>query len=56
MCVFRKRNLKRQEVRTTSGNTPQENVYHNSIFIPDPEPDVYNKHIDYPPQRMVRTD
>ncbi|KAK6480366.1 hypothetical protein HHUSO_G18063 [Huso huso] len=47
-----KRNLKRQEVRTTSGNTPQENVYHNSIFIPDPEPDVYNKHIDYPPQRM----
>ncbi|MGH0143957.1 UNVERIFIED_CONTAM: hypothetical protein FKN15_023551 [Acipenser sinensis] len=47
-----KRNLKRQEVRTTSGNTPQENVYHNSVFTPDPEPDVYNKHIDYPPQRM----
>ncbi|MGH0138971.1 UNVERIFIED_CONTAM: hypothetical protein FKN15_000212 [Acipenser sinensis] len=47
-----KRNLKRQEVCTTSGNTPQENVYHNSVFTPDPEPDVYNKHIDYPPQRM----
>ncbi|XP_041111777.1 uncharacterized protein LOC121318787 isoform X2 [Polyodon spathula] len=47
-----KRSQKRQEAHTTSRNTPQDNVYHNSIFTPEPESDVYNKHIDYPPQRM----